>query len=63
MVAAGNIDLFGIAANHHPAILAKAGQEHLHLLARGVLCFVENDKSICQRATAHKGNRGNLDLA
>src|SRR5688572_21035233 len=34
-VAAGDVDLPGVAAHHHPAVLAEAGEEHLHLLAGG----------------------------
>ena len=36
-IAAGNIDLPGIAANHHAAVLSKPGEEHLHLRGGGVL--------------------------
>src|SRR5262245_57201263 len=38
------ISLGRIARHHHAASLSKPGQEHLHLLRRGVLCFVENDE-------------------
>src|SRR3546814_5250975 len=47
----------------HPAVLAEAGEEHLHLFARGVLRLVEDDEAVCQRAPAHEGDRRDLDLA
>ena len=62
-IAAGNIDLPRIAADHHPAVLAETGEEHLHLFARGVLRFVEDHEGIGQRAPAHEGDRRNLDLS
>ena len=62
-IAAGNVDLPRIAADYHPAVLAEAGEEHLHLLARGVLRFVEDDEGIRQRAAAHEGDRRDLDFA
>ena len=61
--AAGDIDLVGIAANHHPAVLAEPGKEHLHLGRRGVLRFIKDHERIGERAPAHEGNRRNLDLA
>src|SRR5688500_17725232 len=39
-VAAGDVDLLRVAADHHAAVLAETGQEHLHLLAGGVLPLV-----------------------
>jgi hypothetical protein len=40
---------------------ADAGEEHLHLLARGVLRLVEDDEGVVQRAPAHEGERRDLD--
>src|SRR5690606_37404083 len=62
-VTARDIDLLRISADHHPAVLAEPGQEHLHLLACGVLRFVEDDESVAQGAAAHEGDGGDLDLA
>ena len=59
----GQIDLLGIAADHHPRAHAEAGQEHLHLLRRGVLRLVEDDEGVGERAAAHEGDRRDLDLA
>ena len=42
------VDLVGIAANHHPRAHAEAGEEHLHLLRRGVLRLVEDDEGVVQ---------------
>ena len=42
---------------------AEAGQEHLHLLRRGVLRLVEDDEGVGERAAAHEGDRRDLDLA
>ena len=61
--AARNVDLPWVSANDHAAILAEAGKKHLHLFARGVLRFVEDDEGIGQRASAHEGDRRNLDLS
>src|SRR3546814_3524275 len=47
----------------HPAVLAEAGEEHLHLFARGVLRFIQDDEAVSQRAPAHEGDRRDLDLA
>ena len=59
----GQVDLLGIAADHHAAAHAEAGQEHLHLLRRGVLRLVEDDEGVGERAAAHEGDRRDLDLA
>ena len=42
---------------------SEAGEEHLHLLGRGVLGLVEHDERVVQRAPAHVGERGHLDGA
>src|SRR5690606_451797 len=36
-------------------------QEHFHLLWRGVLCFVEDDKRVIERTPAHIGQWRDLD--
>src|SRR6059058_2703970 len=52
-----------VAADHHAAAHAKAGQEHFHLQRRGVLRFVKDDEGVVQRAPPHESDRRNLDLA
>ena len=39
------------------------GEEHLHLLGRGVLRLVEDDERVVQRAAAHERERRHLDGA
>src|SRR3546814_6658845 len=57
------IDLPGIAADHHPAVFAKTGQEHLHLRGGRVLRFIQDDECIDKSAVAHEGEGRNLDLS
>ncbi len=60
---AGQVDLGRVAG--HDGLRAKADsrQEHFHLLAGGVLRFVEDDERVGERSAAHKGKRGDLDYA
>ena len=60
-LALGQVDLGHVAGDHRGGAEADAGQEHLHLLARGVLALVENDEGIVQGAPAHVGQRRDLD--
>ena len=60
---ARQVDLARIAGDDHAAVFAEAGQEHLHLHGGRVLRLVENDRGIRQRAAAHEGERGDLDVA
>ena len=55
------VDLGDVARDHHLRAEAETGQEHLHLLGRGVLRLVEHDERVVQRAAAHVGERGDLD--
>src|SRR6185312_7850406 len=59
----GEIHLVRVAADDHPAAHSEAGQKHFHLQRRGVLRFVEDDEGVVERATAHEGERRDLDLA
>ena len=61
--AEGQIDLARVAGDRHLRVLAKPGQEHLHLHAGRVLRLVQNDVGVGQRAPAHEGQRCNLDHA
>ena len=61
--AARQIDLRHVAADDHLRTGAQAREEHLELLARRVLRFVEDHVRIGQRAAAHVGQRRDLDHA
>ncbi len=41
--------------------MTEAGEEHLHLLAGGVLSLVENDEGLTEGTTSHIGERSDLD--
>ena len=55
------VDLCHIASNDHFGIHSEAGEEHLDLVCRRVLRFVEDDDRIVQRPSAHKSEGGDLD--
>ena len=57
------IDLGEVAGDDHAGALAHAGEPHLHLHGGGVLGLVEDGVGVGQRAAAHEGQRGDLDLA
>ena len=57
------IDLGHVAGDHRLRRVAEAGEEHAHLLARGVLRLVEDDEAVVERAAAHERERRDLDLA
>src|SRR5206468_3612093 len=59
----GQVDLVGIAADHHPAAHAEAGQKHLHLKWGGVLRLIEDDEGIVECTAAHERNRSDLYLS
>ena len=44
-------------------MLAEPGQEHLHLHRGGVLCLIEDDDGVRQRAATHEGEWRDLDFA
>ncbi len=58
---AGQVDLADVAGDHRHRAEADAGEEHLHLLDRGVLRFVEDHVGVVERAAAHIGERRDLD--
>src|SRR5690349_8273857 len=60
-LAAGKVDLRLIASHHHFRIKTLTREDHFHLLARGVLRFIEDDEAIIERAPAHECQWGNLD--
>ena len=57
----GQVDLGDVAGDHDLGAEAEPGQEHLHLLGRGVLRLVEDDERVVERAAAHVGQRCDLD--
>ena len=57
----GQVDLRHVAGDDRDRAEADAREEHLHLLDRRVLRFVENHERIVQRAPAHVGERRDLD--
>ena len=63
LLPAWKVDLRSVAGNDDLGTKADTREEHLHLLARRVLGFVENDECIRQRAAAHECKRSDLDDA
>jgi hypothetical protein len=57
------VHLGDVAGDHYLRAEAEPGQEHLHLLRRGVLRFVQDDERVVQRPTAHVRQRRDLDGA
>ena len=62
-LAGRQVDLGDVAGDDDPGAEAEPGQEHLHLLGRGVLRLVEDDERVVQRPAAHVGQRRDLDGA
>ena len=48
------VDLGDVTRHHDLRPEPEAGEEHLHLLGRGVLRLVEDDEGVIQRATPHE---------
>ena len=61
--AARQVDLGDVARDDHLRAEPEPGEEHLHLLGRGVLSLVEDDEGVVERATAHEGQWRDLDGA
>src|SRR3954471_20100765 len=61
LLVARQVDLRDVAGHHHLRAEPEPGEEHLHLLGRGVLGLVEDDEAVVQRAAAHEGERRDLD--
>ena len=55
------VDLCHVSGNDHFCIHSEAGEEHLDLVGRRVLRFVEDDDRIVQRPPAHESEWGDLD--
>ena len=58
---ARQIDLGDVAGDHRDRAEADAGQEHLHLLDRGVLRFVQNHVRVVEGTAAHIRQWRDLD--
>src|SRR5919202_5708134 len=59
--AAGEVDLGDVASHNDLGAETEPGQEHLHLLGRGVLRLVQDDERVVQRPAAHVRERRDLD--
>ena len=59
----GQVHLGHIARDDHRGSEAEPGQEHLHLLRRGVLRLVEDDERVVKGSTPHVGQWRDLDRA
>ena len=62
-LAGREVHLGHVAGHHHLRPEAQPGEEHLHLLGRGVLRLVQDDERVIQRSTAHVRQGGDLDGA
>ena len=56
----GEIDLRGVAGDHHLRAEPEPGEEHLHLRDGRVLCLVEDDEGVVERPPAHVRQRHHL---
>src|SRR6202012_1508846 len=56
----GQVNLGHVAGDDHAGAEPQPGQEHLHLLGRGVLRLVQDDERVVQGAAAHVGQRRDL---
>ena len=63
LLAKGQIRLREVTRDDGARIVAKARQEHFHLLGSGILCFVENDEGGVERASAHVRERRDLNAS
>jgi hypothetical protein len=63
LVPLGQVDLGDVAGDDHRRAEAEPGEEHLHLLRRGVLRLVEDDERVVEGAPTHVRERGDLDGA
>ena len=61
--ALGQVDLGDVTGDDDLRAEAEPGEEHLHLLGRGVLRLVEDDERVVERAAAHERERRDLDGA
>ena len=57
----GQIGLRDVAGDNRLGVEAEPREKHFHLLNRGVLSFVKNDKRVVESPAAHKGDRRHFD--
>ncbi len=57
----GQVNLGGVAGDNAFGFVAEAGEEHEHLLAGGVLSFVEDDEGVVEGAATHVSQGRNFD--
>ena len=62
-LAGREVDLGDVAGHHHLRPEPEPGEEHLHLLGRGVLRLVQDDERVINRPSPHKSQGGDLDDA
>src|SRR5450756_3111509 len=62
-LAVGQVDLGDVSGDHDLRAESEAGEEHLHLLARGVLRLVQDDERVVEAPAPHVSERGYLDRA
>ena len=62
-LAAGQVDLGGVAGDDDLGAETQAGEEHFHLADRGVLGLVEDDEGVVEGASAHVGQGRDFDGA
>ena len=58
---AGQVDLGDVAGDDGLGAEPDAGEEHLHLLGRGVLRLVEDDEAVVQRVVRHQEVVGHIE--
>ncbi len=62
-LAAGQVDLRGVARDDDLGAKTQAGEEHLHLADRRVLGLVQDDEGVVEGASAHVGQGRDFDRA
>ena len=55
------IDLRDVSVDHHFRVEALPREDHLHLFGRAVLCLVDDDEAVVERASAHERDGSDLD--
>ncbi len=59
--AVGQVHLRDVPGDHGLGVVAQPCEEHLHLLAGGVLRLVQDHEAVVEGAAPHEGQRGDLD--
>ncbi len=58
---ARQVDLGAITSDNALRIMTEPSQKHKHLLGSRILCFIQNNKGLAERAPAHIGERSDLN--